>query len=181
MISSSRHVKEKLLWGKAAMQRSGQTLPCCGAVHTMQCNAALLMQPCMTHYRVAAMLCCGFMSSLRLVSLTQSDLTVVSHPEEEASEGKSYRGACALDWLQAFSKSCWNFEKSSVSTRGITQSKLEMCPVPLSHTNSAFSIIFCFLYSTCFSCIGSFFSFWLIVSCEWQTKRGKKQCKWTHC
>lgn len=36
-------------------------------VHTMHCNAALL-QPCMTHYRVAASLLCGFMSSLHLVS-----------------------------------------------------------------------------------------------------------------
>lgn len=55
---------------------SGRTLPCWCAMHTMQCNAALLLQLCKTHYRVAGY---ALLWLHEFVSLALCFFTVLSH------------------------------------------------------------------------------------------------------
>lgn len=90
---------------------SGQTLPCCGALHTMQCNAALLMQLCMTHYRGAVALCCGFVSSVHFVSPASCLYSFFTHFK------KKYRWRRLRDW--ANTRLILAFFRKFPSTMGI--------------------------------------------------------------
>lgn len=106
------------------------------AQHTLQCNAALLMQPCTTHYRVAAMLCCGFTSSPRqlLGMFHQLNASLqFCHTLKEESTVEQDRGCASSRPASVFFRKLLTFEGIPVSAGATSPwSRPKRSSVPLS-------------------------------------------------
>lgn len=128
-------------------------------MHTLHCNAAVV-QLCMTHYRVAALLC-GFMSSLHLVSPAQSFFTVLSHSKRRILYRTGPKAMPAPD--RPFSEKLLTFEKIPVSAGPASpRNRPRRSSVPLSD-KCLFHWTFVFCLVIAVECIGGFSKFfdWL--------------------
>ena len=167
MIQTREDIKIKTpCRGRQPLLNHGQSLPCWGALHTMQCNAAPLMRPCMTHCTVTASLSCGFMRSLHLVSPASSFLTVPSHTlHKESSVQRALRQHQSfVRWKAAdlWGNSCRSMRGFTLKQTGeVLSSSLWPLLLPLD---------FEFSLALDFKCTGGFSDLWLIVYRQWQTK-----------
>lgn len=130
------------------------------------CSAMLLllliMQPCMTHYRVADLLCCGFKSCLRLVftSLIFRCSFVTLSQKNPLWERRWGRASTRL--ASDFFRSCWPL-REFLPQAGMHHPETNPCaPQFLSLTNNCSHWTFVFCLVITFSKIST--------PWEWQTK-----------